>query len=90
MSTKYLLTILLILVFIVMTGCATLDKTTNTKTELPTQETKIIEDSGIDMLLGIGAAPEGVLAAAALKTLGGEIQGRLHFRNKEERKQVAP
>lgn len=47
-----------------------------------------IEDSGIDMLLGIGAAPEGVLAAAALKTLGGEIQGRLAFRNKEEEKRA--
>lgn len=47
-----------------------------------------IEDSGIDMLIGIGAAPEGVLAAAALKTLGGEIQGRLKFRNDEERKRA--
>ncbi|MBT9154553.1 MAG: Fructose-1,6-bisphosphatase class 2 [Firmicutes bacterium] len=33
--------------------------------------------SGVDMLLGIGGAPEGVLAAAALKCLGGEMQGRL-------------
>lgn len=33
--------------------------------------------SGVDMLLGIGGAPEGVLAATALKCLGGEIQGRL-------------
>jgi len=47
-----------------------------------------IENSGIDMLLGIGAAPEGVLAAAALKTLGGEIQGRLKFRNDDERKRA--
>jgi len=47
-----------------------------------------IEDSGIDMLMGIGAAPEGVLAAAALKTFGGEIQGRLKFRNNEERKRA--
>jgi fructose-1,6-bisphosphatase class II len=47
-----------------------------------------MEDSGIDMLLGIGAAPEGVLAAAALKTLGGEMQGRLKFRNDEERKRA--
>ena len=44
-----------------------------------------VEDSGIDMLLGIGAAPEGVLAAAALKCLGGEIQGRLQFRDENER-----
>ncbi|HHW07117.1 MAG TPA: class II fructose-bisphosphatase [Clostridia bacterium] len=35
------------------------------------------EDSGIDMMIGIGGAPEGVLAAAALKALGGELQGRL-------------
>lgn len=34
-------------------------------------------DSGIDMILGIGGAPEGVLAAAALKTMGGFFQGRL-------------
>lgn len=34
-------------------------------------------DSGVDMLLGIGGAPEGVLAAAALRCLGGEMQGRL-------------
>ena len=38
-----------------------------------------LEDSGIDMMVGIGGAPEGVLAAAALKCLGGEIQGRLHL-----------
>ena len=44
-----------------------------------------IEDSGVDILLGIGAAPEGVIAAAALKCLGGEIQGRLKFRNEEEK-----
>lgn len=36
-----------------------------------------IEGTGVDMLLGIGGAPEGVLAAAALKCLGGEMQGRL-------------
>lgn len=44
-----------------------------------------IPDSGIDLLLGIGAAPEGVIAAAGLKCLGGEIQGRLKFRNDEEK-----
>lgn len=43
-----------------------------------------LPDSGVDILLGIGAAPEGVLAATALKCLGGDIQGRLKFRNKEE------
>ena len=46
------------------------------------------EESGIDILMGIGAAPEGVIAAAALKTLGGEIQGRLKFRNDDERKRA--
>jgi len=42
-------------------------------------------DSGIDMLLGIGGTPEGVIAACALKCLGGEMQGRLYPRNDEER-----
>ena len=36
-------------------------------------------------LLGIGGAPEGVLAAAALRSIGGQMQGRLHFRNDDER-----
>jgi fructose-1,6-bisphosphatase II len=36
-----------------------------------------IPNSGVDMVLGIGGAPEGVLAAAALRCLGGEFQGRL-------------
>ncbi len=44
-----------------------------------------IEDSGVDILFGIGGAPEGVVAAVALKCLGGEIQGRLKFRNEEEK-----
>ncbi len=42
-------------------------------------------DSGIDIYLGIGGAPEGVLAAAALRSIGGQMQGRLHFRNDEEK-----
>jgi fructose-1,6-bisphosphatase II len=41
--------------------------------------------TGADILLGIGGTPEGVLAAAALKAMGGEIQGRLWPRNDEER-----
>lgn len=41
-------------------------------------------DSGVDLLLGIGGAPEGVLAAAALKCLGGEMQARLWPQNAEE------
>lgn len=40
--------------------------------------------SGIDMYLGTGGAPEGVLAAAALRCLGGQMQGRLVFRNQDE------
>lgn len=43
------------------------------------------ERTGVDICLGIGGAPEGVLAAAALKCLGGNIQGRLKFRNEEEK-----
>jgi fructose-1,6-bisphosphatase II len=42
-------------------------------------------NSGADILFGIGGTPEGVIAAAALKGLGGEIQGVLHARNDEER-----
>jgi len=42
-------------------------------------------NSGADILLGIGGTPEGVIAAAALKGLGGEIQGVLHPRNEQER-----
>lgn len=41
-------------------------------------------ESGIDMLVGIGGTPEGVLAASALKCMGGEIQGRLHPRSPSE------
>jgi fructose-1,6-bisphosphatase II len=41
--------------------------------------------SGTDILFGIGGTPEGVIAAAALKCLGGEILGRLYPRNEEER-----
>ena len=42
-------------------------------------------DAGIDVLFGIGGTPEGVTAAAALKCMGGEIQGRLWPRNETER-----
>ena len=42
------------------------------------------DDTGIDMYMGSGGAPEGVLAAAALKCMGGQIQGRLIFRNDDE------
>ncbi len=43
-----------------------------------------LPESGIDLLMGIGGAPEGVLAAAALRCIGGAMQGRLVPRNQEE------
>lgn len=42
-------------------------------------------ESGVDMYVGIGGAPEGVLAAAALRCIGGQFQGRLVFRNDDEK-----
>ncbi len=42
-------------------------------------------DSGLDMYIGLGGAPEGVLAAAALRCIGGQMQGSLIFRNDDER-----
>lgn len=42
-------------------------------------------ETGIDLYLGQGGAPEGVLAAAALKCVGGQFQGRLVFRNEDEK-----
>ena len=42
-------------------------------------------DSGVDIYLGSGGAPEGVLAAAALRCIGGQMQGRLIFRNEDEK-----
>ncbi|PLX94148.1 MAG: fructose-bisphosphatase class II [Desulfuromonas sp.] len=47
-----------------------------------------IPDSGIDMVLGIGGAPEGVLAAAAVKCFGGDMQARLIFTTDEERERA--
>lgn len=41
--------------------------------------------TGIDVLMGIGGTPEGIIAACAMKCLGGEIQGILHPRSDEER-----
>ena len=41
-------------------------------------------DTGIDVYIGTGGAPEGVLAAAALRCVGGQMQGRLVFRNNDE------
>ena len=42
-------------------------------------------DTGIDLYIGSGGAPEGVLAAAALRCVGGQMQGKLVFRNDDER-----
>jgi len=44
--------------------------------------------SGVDVLLGTGGAPEGVIAAAALRCMGGDMQGRLVFRNDQERERA--
>lgn len=41
-------------------------------------------DSGVDVLIGIGGTPEGVLAACALRAMGGEIQGKLFARDEDE------
>ena len=43
------------------------------------------KDTGVDMYVGSGGAPEGVLAAAALRCIGGQMWGRLTFRNDDER-----
>lgn len=43
------------------------------------------EETGIDLLMGIGGAPEGVITAAALKCMGGDFEGRLVFRKDQER-----
>ncbi|MGE0857313.1 MAG: fructose-bisphosphatase class II, partial [Hyphomicrobiaceae bacterium] len=46
-------------------------------------------ETGIDIYLGSGGAPEGVLAAAALRCIGGQIQGRLLAANAQERERAA-
>lgn len=46
------------------------------------------EETGVDMLLGSGGAPEGVIAAAALRCLGGELHGRLIFRTDDEKERA--
>lgn len=45
-------------------------------------------DTGIDLLMGIGGAPEGVISAAAMRCLGGDFQGRLKFRNEQEKERA--
>jgi fructose-1,6-bisphosphatase II / sedoheptulose-1,7-bisphosphatase len=47
------------------------------------------EETGIDIYLGSGGAPEGVLAAAAMRCVGGQIQGRLKPSNDDERERAA-
>jgi fructose-1,6-bisphosphatase II len=47
------------------------------------------EDSGIDVLMGVGGTPEGVISAAAMKCMGGEMQGRLWPRDEEEGTAIA-
>jgi fructose-1,6-bisphosphatase II len=46
------------------------------------------EETGIDLLMGTGGAPEGVITAAALKCMGGDFQGRLKFRSDDERERA--
>ena len=46
------------------------------------------QKSGVDLLLGIGGAPEGVLAAVALKCLGGNFEGQLKFQNSQEKQRT--
>ncbi len=48
-----------------------------------------IDDSGVDILMGIGGTPEGVITAAAMRCLGGEIQGKLWPRDDVEREKAA-
>jgi fructose-1,6-bisphosphatase II len=47
-----------------------------------------VSGTGVHAVMGIGGAPEGVLTAAALRCLGGEIQARFRFRNEEERERA--
>jgi fructose-1,6-bisphosphatase II len=45
-------------------------------------------ESGVDLLMNTGGAPEGVIGAAALRCMGGDMQGRLAFRNEQERERA--
>jgi fructose-1,6-bisphosphatase II len=45
-------------------------------------------DTGIDLMLGIGGTPEGIITACAMKAMGGVIQGRLHPRDDDERRRA--
>src|SRR3989339_172417 len=46
------------------------------------------EATGVDLLMGIGGAPEGVISAAALQCIGGDMQGKLKFRSEEEKERA--
>ena len=46
-------------------------------------------EAGVDIYMGTGGAPEGVLAAAALRCIGGQMQGRLIFRTQDEKDRAA-
>jgi len=48
-----------------------------------------LADTGVDLYIGTGGAPEGVLAAAALRCIGGQMQGRLIFRDNDEKARAA-
>jgi fructose-1,6-bisphosphatase II len=45
-------------------------------------------DTGVDVLMGVGGAPEGVITAAALRCVGGDMQGRLVFRSEQEKERA--
>ncbi|MGA0866669.1 MAG: class II fructose-bisphosphatase [Candidatus Nanopelagicaceae bacterium] len=47
------------------------------------------DGTGVDLLMGIGGTPEGIISACAMKCLGGEIQGRLWARNDDEHRALA-
>jgi fructose-1,6-bisphosphatase II len=47
-----------------------------------------LPDTGVDLLMGTGGAPEGVISAAALRCIGGDLQGRLHWRTDREREKA--
>src|SRR2546425_3738727 len=53
--------------------------------DLPAAISVVVAGTGVHAVMGIGGAPEGVLAAAALRCVGGEILARLKFRSEEER-----
>lgn len=53
--------------------------------DLPAAISCAVSGTGIHAVMGIGGAPEGVLAAAAMRCLGGEIQARFRYRNEDER-----